>query len=319
MAAWSRSKPSPLAAEQFGLEPRPLPTQSRLFQGEAGAIDESERTKGLSLEAVTDWWETAITDIAPGSIRVRGYAIEDLIGTISFPAMIWLMLRGELPARAEADLLEAALVPGVDHGPHAPSIAISRMAVTCGLPLNGAMASAINVLDDVHGGAGQQCMELYPEVDAEAEADGNLVEAATRVIERRRAAGEKRVPGFGHRFHPVDPRAPRLLEVTRDFAARGVVSGRFADIAEAIEAEIARRKGRTIPLNIDGATAVIYGELGFPPPLTRGLFVLSRSVGILAHAWEQTQQGGRNKGPIPRSFIPTYGGHAARPMPAQEQ
>ena len=31
------------------------------------------------------------------------------------------------------------------------------MAVSCGVPVNGAMASAINVLDDVHGGAGQQC------------------------------------------------------------------------------------------------------------------------------------------------------------------
>ena len=53
-------------------------------------------------------------------------------------------------------------------------------------------------------------------------------------------------------------------------------------------------------MNIDGATAVIYAELGFPPPLCRGLFVLSRSVGALAHAWEQMQQGERNKGPIPR-------------------
>ena len=53
-------------------------------------------------------------------------------------------------------------------------IAIARMAVTCGLPVNGAMASAINVLDDVHGGAGQQCMELYLEIDA---ADRGLAEA----------------------------------------------------------------------------------------------------------------------------------------------
>ena len=37
-------------------------------------------------------------------------------------------------------------------------------------------------------------------------------------------------------------------------------------------------------MNIDGATGVVYAELGFPPPLCRGLFVLSRSVGALAHA-----------------------------------
>jgi citrate synthase len=29
-------------------------------------------------------------------------------------------------------------------------------------------------------------------------------------------------------------------------------------------------------------------------------------VGILAHGWEQMQQGGRNKGPMPPEFLPTY-------------
>ena len=59
-------------------------------------------------------------------------------------------------------------------------------------------------------------------------------------------------------------------------------------------------------MNIDGATAVIYAELGCPPALARGFFGLSRSVGILAHAWEQTEQGGRNKGPTPPSYRWTY-------------
>ncbi|TIX09832.1 MAG: citryl-CoA lyase, partial [Mesorhizobium sp.] len=101
-------------------------------------------------------------------------------------------------------------------------------------------------------------------------------------------------------------------------AARGVVGGRFADIAEATEAEVARRKGKRIPLNIDGATAVIYGELGFPPPLTRGLFVLSRSVGILTHAWEQSQETERNKGPLPREWLWAYTGAPVRPFPGRE-
>jgi citrate synthase len=60
---------------------------------------------------------------------------------------------------------------------------------------------------------------------------------------------------------------------------------------------------------------VIYAELDFPAPLARGLFCLSRSVGILAHAWEQTQQGGRNKGPIPRQYTWTYDGPSKRRLP----
>jgi citrate synthase len=101
-------------------------------------------------------------------------------------------------------------------------------------------------------------------------------------------------------------------------AARGVVDGRFAVIGRAVEDELANRKaGKRIPMNIDGATAVIYAELGFPAPLARGLFCLSRSVGILSHAWEQTQQGGRNKGPIPREYIWRYDGPGQRKVPVR--
>ena len=52
-------------------------------------------------------------------------------------------------------------------------------------------------------------------------------------------------------------------------------------------------------MNIDGATGVVFAKFGFPPPLCRQLFVFSLSVGALAHAWEESQSGERNKGPIP--------------------
>ena len=216
-------------------------------------------TKKTAEEIVADasaWWQTSMIDIEPGKIAIRGYPIQELIGRVRFPDMIWLMLRGDLPSRGQSDLLEAALVPGVDHGPHAPSIAISRMAVSCGLPVNGAMASAINVLDDIHGGAGQQCMELYREIDEAAGRDGDLVQVATVIIEKHRSAGEKIVPGFGHRFHPVDPRTAPLLELVAKAEAAGVVSGRFAAIGRAVESAISSLKGRHIPMNIDGITAV---------------------------------------------------------------
>jgi citrate synthase len=263
-----------------------------------------------------DWWRTSITDMKPGVIRYRGYAIEELIGNVSFAQMAWLMLRGELPTAAQGKLLDAALMAGVDHGPQAPSIAIARMAATCGVGLNNAMASAVNVLGDVHGGAGEQAVGLYQDVAARQEAGSELGVAVGAALDDYVENHGKFVSGFGHRFHSLDPRAPRLLELVDRAAREGHVGGRYATIARAIEAELAARKGgRPIPMNIDGATAVIYAELGFPAPLARGLFCLSRSVGILAHAWEQTQQGGRNKGPIPRQYIPVYDGPAPRPVP----
>ena len=267
------------------------------------------------LEAASAWWSTDIVRIEPGMIEMRGYPIQDLIGKVSFPAMIWLMLRGDLPKPAQAALLEAALVSAVDHGPHAPSIAVARMAVTCGLGLNGAMASAINVLDDVHGGAGQQCMELYRDIDIAAPADEDLPEAAEAALQRYASAHGKVIPGFGHRWHKVDPRAVRLLALVDAAAREGTVRGRFARIGRLIEATLERGKGKPIPMNIDGATATIYAELGFPPPLGRGLFILSRSVGILAHAWEQSNQGGRIKGPMHPGIAYRYTGRPRRSVP----
>lgn len=265
-----------------------------------------------------EWWSTEIIEMRPGTIRLRGYAIEDLIGRVSFPAMIWLILRGELPTEAQANLLGVALGAAVDHGPQAPSIAIARMAATCGVGINSAMASAVNVLGDVHGGAGEQALAFFGDVAAAIDGGATLEDALAARLDRFFAEESGYVPGLGHRFHPVDPRAPRLLELVREAARDGTVSGRFADIAEALEEAVAERKGKRIPLNIDGATAVIYGELGFPPPLTRGLFVLSRSVGILAHAWEQSQRTDRNKGPLPREWLWAYEGTPARELPPLE-
>jgi citrate synthase len=275
------------------------------------SLDERAPTDQL-LQQASAWWSTAIVDIHPGEIAIRGYPIQDLIGELSFAQMIWLMLRGEIPQHAQAKLLEAALVAAVDHGPQAPSIAISRMAVTCGLPINGAMASAINALDDIHGGAGQQCMELYQSIARQVDAGVPETDAVESELDRFIAERGKIVPGFGHRFHRIDPRAVKLLELVLRARSEGIVTGRFAGIGTAIEQSLERRKGTHLPMNIDGATAVIYSELGFAPPLGRGLFVLSRSVGILAHAWEQTQQGGRIKGPMPPKIPFQYIGSPVR-------
>lgn len=253
-----------------------------------------------------DWWQTALIRMEPNHIDIRGRPIEDLIGTIGFVEMIWLCLRGDLPSEGQARLLEAALTAAVDHGPQAPSIAAARMAATCGVGLNSAMATGLNMLGDVHGGAGEQAVSLYRLALSFVDAGDAPNAAAERAVEHWTAQHGKYMPGFGHRFHTRDPRAPRLMELVKIARDNGVVSGRSRDIALQIEEHLSDIKGRAIPMNIDGATAAIYAELGFEAPLARGLFCLSRSVGILAHAWEQTQQGGRNKGPLPKGHLWTY-------------
>jgi citrate synthase len=158
-------------------------------------------------------------------------------------------------------------------------------------------------------------------IDAAAP-QGATPEVVAGVLDAWRAEHGKIVPGFGHRFHPVDPRSPRLLALVEPAAAQGHVHGRYVSIGRLVEAALTQAKGVPIPMNIDGATAVIYNELGFAPQHGRGLFILSRSVGILAHAVEQGRQGARIKGPMPKSIPYTYAGPAPRdyrPQPTDSE
>lgn len=256
-----------------------------------------------TVESVAEWWSTSVTRMAPGEVEHRGVPVQDIIGKRDFVSSIYLLVLGRWPSAGHARLLEAALVGSMDHGPQAPSIAIARMTATCGVGINNAMASGVNALGDSHGGAAQQAVELLNDIVA-AEDRGER-DAAPRVLEewQRRS---KYLPGFGHRFHPLDPRRGPLLGLVEEAVAAGDVEGRHLAAAIQVETLLNAGRSRPIPMNIDGATAVIYAELGVPAELSRGLFVLSRSVGILAHAWEESQSGRRNKGPMPPSILPAF-------------
>ncbi len=263
-------------------------------------------------------WATAIIETAPGTIRLRGYPIDQVIDRLSYAATVWLMLRGDLPTPWQERLLEAALVAGVDHGPQAPSIAAARMAATCGVGLSQAVATGVNLIGDVHGGAGEGCMRMleslliaHPDPDASAPA------IAAAFARRRAVVGY--VPGFGHRMHRYDPRRDPLMRLVRAAQEDGEVSGDYLKVAEIIEAELGREGEVPVPMNIDGATAVVYSELGFAPELGKGLFALSRSVGLLAHAYEQSLTGARIKGPLPPGVGAAYTGHPARQVPTADR
>lgn len=265
-------------------------------------------------EEAAAWWTTGVSETAPDVIRFRGYPVEQLIGRVSFVETAWLLLRGELPSAAQARLLEAALVASVDHGPQAPSIAAARMAATCGVGLNTAVATGVGLLGDVHGGAGQQCLELLERVRGSVDGGTGLADAVAAELAAFR---ERRahVPGFGHRFHARDPRRDPLVGLLETAVDDGVVAGDHLAVLLEVERQLAGRRGKPVPVNVDGVTAALYGELGFAPELARGLFVLARSVGVLAHAWEERQAGSRLKGPLPPSFTAPYDGPARRDLP----
>ena len=61
-------------------------------------------------------WKTAITDVQPNNVLLRGYPIDELMGRISFAQAIYLVLTGELPSPEVGKLLDAIFVSSIDHG-----------------------------------------------------------------------------------------------------------------------------------------------------------------------------------------------------------
>jgi citrate synthase len=274
-----------------------------------------ENNVGPDSAEVTAWWATGVSRIEPGVIELRGYGIAELIEHLDFVSTIWLLTRGDLPSPAQRALFESALVASVDHGPQAPSIASARMAITCGVGINSAIANGVNVLGDAHGGAGQQCVELLTALASRVR-NGEDLESVVRASLEEFTAQKLHVPGFGHRFHPIDPRRDPLLARVHEAISAGAITGEYLAVGAALESALATERAKPIPINIDGLTAIIYAELGIEPELARGMFVLSRSVGILSHAWEQRQAGQRIKGPLPPPLLADYVGHATRKLPA---
>lgn len=266
----------------------------------------------MTVESFSAHWSTGIIETGPGVIRLRGYPVAEVIENLSYAGIVWLMVTGELAGEWQERLLNAALVAGVDHGPQAPSIAAARMAATCGVGLSQAIATGVNLLGDVHGGAGEQCMQLFAQMRRDCEGGGDPAAVAAEVVAEYRAE-HRYLPGFGHQVHSRDPRRDPLLSLVGQAASAGAVSGEYLRLAEALEAELANST-RPLPLNIDGATAVIYSELGLDAPLGKGLFALSRSVGLLAHAYEPSRQAERIKGPLPAGTAVGYRGPAPRSM-----
>ena len=106
------------------------------------------------------WWDTSIIEVKPNKISIKGYPIQDLMGRVSYGEMLYLMIMGDLPRPTAGKLVEAVLVAACDQGVISPAITVSRMAATCGVTFNSAIASGLNLLGRIHGGAIEEAMEI---------------------------------------------------------------------------------------------------------------------------------------------------------------
>ncbi|MGD2295939.1 MAG: citryl-CoA lyase [Candidatus Aminicenantes bacterium] len=228
-------------------------------------------------------WKTAITDVKPNKICLRGYPVDQLIGKISFAQAIYLVLKGEFPTPEKGKLVDAIFVSSVDHGASPPSVLAARTVASTGAELNSAVAGGVSAISRYHGGAIEEGMKLFLEIAQRMkEKEASEDEVVSEILQDMKEKG-KRASGFGHRIHTQDPRTQKLFSLAEELG----LAGQFVRIARAVEKGLEKLMGKSLPINVDGAIAALLCELDIPPEIGNAFFIIARVPGLVAHVHEE--------------------------------
>jgi citrate synthase len=224
---------------------------------------------------VTDFWKTAISQVRPNEILVRGYPIEELTTRRTFGDVVYLLLTGELPTGNEGRLVEAILVACCEHSLASPSVDAVRFVASSGVPLQTAVAAGVSSIGEVHGGAIEPCARLVKSAVDRGQSARSLLEELK--------SQQRRMPGFGHALHSRDPRARLLFQLAE---TRGLI-GPHSKFVGNIEAATKEVFGKLLAANVDGAIAGLMCDMNIEPALGKAFFIIGRAPGYVAHAHEQ--------------------------------
>jgi citrate synthase len=230
-------------------------------------------------------WQSALTEIAPNTILVRGYPLDEMMGRLGFAEAVYLLLMGELPTPAIGRMLNAVLVSSIDHGVTPPSTLAARNVATSGAPLKDCVAAGILAFGPHHGGDIESCMRFLDSGLTLMRSGQSVPEAADTIVAECVRLREP-PPGFGHRLHARDPRAARLFQMALELELEGEHVRLLRAVERALEPHRARFE-RSLPVNVDGAIAAISADLGFAYELGNAIFLISRLPGLIAHAHEE--------------------------------
>jgi citrate synthase len=226
-------------------------------------------------------------------VRILNTELLEFADHNSFARIVISMFLGRQTHSAELEeFVDFVLRLLVDHGPYVSGAINTMISARAGKDLVSSLVSGLLTIGPRFGGAINEAAGIWLSGVERGVSPATLVEELAR----------KRVyiKGIGHRKYRSDlpdPRVKRLLQF-----ADQLEPGRFTKFALGVEAETTRKKGNLI-LNVDGAIAAILLDLlsekeGYTPQQLRelvdteffnALFVLSRSVGFMAHYFDQVR------------------------------
>ena len=190
------------------------------------------------------------------------------------------------------------LVSLADHG-LTPSALAARLTYT-GAPeaIQGAVAAGLLGAGSVFlGPAGDTAQFLADALalgggDAESRTTTTLRAVADGRGGRAGARAGLRVPGLGHPVHKDgDPRTPRLYELAE---AEGLLGPHLRLLAHVVAETQARPAGSTCRSTAPAPAARRCVDLGLPPSSVRGVVLIARTAGLVAHLVEEAEQPDRH-------------------------
>jgi len=261
------------------VEPRTLP-EDLSSAIKAGAIRKS--TNVVCTISNDTGEEPTYVGVPISEIIRDSYSIGDVI------ALLWF--KKLLPAWA-TKFIELVLVTAADHGPCVSGAHNTIVAARAGRDLVSSLASGLLTIGPRFGGAVDQAA-----INFKSFCDRGI--SAQDFVETLKQSGQ-RVEGIGHRIKTAENRDKRV-QLLSSYAEDHFASTRYLDYAKSVEA-YTLQKANNLVLNIDGCIGALFVdmlcgceqfseaevedilELG----ALNGIFILSRSIGLIGHALDQ--------------------------------
>jgi citrate synthase len=230
---------------------------------------------------------TAIATSDADSVTVRGRDLcGELIGKVGFTDYFWLLVTGADPTPSQRRLTDACLVAIAEHG-LVPSVQAARMTLAAAPEAwQGALSAGLLGMGTVIAGSTEVAGRLLVELLEDAGEGGDL-EAATRRRLEAMKADKRKVPGIGHPQHSEgDPRANVLLALAEEEG----LSGRHIAALKVLAEQASQVMGRPLPINVSGAIPAVMLDAGWPVQALKGIPLLARAGGLVAHLYEESQR-----------------------------
>jgi citrate synthase len=196
--------------------------------------------------------------------------------SLSIATNFLYMLKGEMPDKFDAHVMDVALILQADHELNASTFTARVVAGTLA-DMYSCVTAALGALSGpLHGGANTAVMKMLLEIGSVDNVESYIKDALAK---------KKKIMGWGHAvYRTEDPRATHLRRFSKEMGQRKGDT-KWYDMTAKVEEVMKREKG-LLP-NVDAYSASTYYMMGIPLDLYTPIFAISRISGWTAHILEQ--------------------------------